>query len=202
MIDELLIDRVTIKRVSDILFSGLTLPFTSTINKTYTTQPVILELVVPTGTTSTYTITGVKGNAGVSETVVFNANNSRIVTVHAFDGITTISSSGGSSSTLSVYLRSQSGQPVFEESTLITNYPARFSKNRQGNLVIRREQLTVQDEHVVFINYGPNKIKPKDKITDDSTGDIFMIVDVDDINDSNGYHHTEIIVDIIDRALE
>ena len=202
MIDELLIDRITLKRVSDTLLSGLTLPFSSSINKIFTTQPVVLEFVVPAGTTSSYSITGVKNNAGVSETVVFTSGNSRVVTINAFDGITTISSSGGNSTTASVYLRGQSGQPVFEETSVLTNYPARFSKNRQGTLVIRREQLTVQDEHVVFINYGPNKIKPKDKIIDDSTSDVFLIADVDDVKDGNTYHHSELIVNLIDRGLE
>ena len=202
MIEDLLVDRITLKRVSDTLLSGLTLPFSSSINQTFTSQPVVLEFVVPDGTTSSYSITGVKNNASVSETVVFNASNSRTVTINNFDGVTTISSSGGNSSTASVFLRSQSGQPVFTETSLLTDYPARFSKSRQGNLAIRREQLVAQDDHILFIIYGPNKIKPKDKIIHDSTGDIYLVADVDDIRDSSEYNHSELVVNIIDRNLE
>lgn len=202
MIDDFLIDRITLKRVSDTLLNSVSLPASTTINQTFSTQPVVLEFLVPSGTTSSYLITGVKNNAGIQETVVFTTDNSRAVTNSYFDGITSISSTGGNSSNVSVFLRGQSGQPVFNESIILTDYPARISKSRQGNIVIRREQLVAQDDHVLFIAYGPNKIKPKDKIVHDNTGDVYLVADVDDIKDSFDYSHSELVINIIDRNLE
>jgi len=202
MIEDLLIHRISLVRKEDNILTNKTLPFSQSINLTIAEQPVVLEFAIPAGTTGSFSVTGVNSNGAVLETVTLTSSNPRSVSVNSFTGITTVGSSGGSAGSVSVYLRSQSGQPIFQQNTVISNYPARFSRNRQGNLVIRREMLTTQDEHVLFLIYGPDKIRAKDKIIDDATGDSFMIVDVDDVSDSYTYHHTECTIALLDRTLE
>lgn len=195
--EDLLIDRITLYRESDSLLST-TLPVNSTVNKSFTEQPTLLEFIIVAGTTASFLITGIQNSASKQETITFDTSINKRITLNSFDGVTSIQSLGGNSTTVLVKLRSEFGQPIFTETALITNYPARISKDREGALTIRRESLTIQDKNVCFLVYGPNKIRVRDELLHVDTQDRYKIVDVDDINDSDGYHHTEAVIGYID----
>ena len=201
MIEDLLLHRITLYRESDDLFEGA-LPINASLNQTFSSQPVTLEISIPLGNTTSLLITGLKNGIGKQETVVFDGTLPIKVTSNAFDGITSVQSFGGNATSVIIRLRSQFGQPVFTETALVTNYPARISKDRQGALTIRREQLTTQDTHVIYMVYGPNKIKPKDELVHIENNDRYKITDVDDIYDGEGYHHTESTIALIDAGIE
>lgn len=199
--DSLLVDRVSIYRNSDILYTDKVIPFSSSIGQSFNPE-VVLEFTIPAGTTASFQVVGLRGLVGITETVAIPSTQMSKITLNSFSSVTSVASVAGNAGTVNIKYKNKSGQPYYMEQTVVSNHPGRISKNRQGILSIRREAVTTQDEHLLFIKYGPNLLKAKDEIVDLQTNDRFMIIDVDDVKSSVSYHHTEVIISLIDPGLK
>lgn len=198
---DLLLDRVSVFRNSDVLVSALATPIALTPSSTFDPE-VVLEFTIPAGATADFQIVGLHGVTGITETVSIPSTLRSKITTNAFSTVTSITSLGGSAASATIKYKNKSGQPYYMEQTVLSNVPARISKNRQGNLAIRRELVTSQDEHVMFIIYGPHLLKSKDEVLHLDSNDRFMCIDVDDVLDGVGYHHTEVVISLIDYGLK
>lgn len=192
MIDELLIDSIKVERLSDSLLSAATFPLNSSISQTYP-QEVVFDVAVAGGT-ATLVFTGVKNDAGIQETLVFDGVLSPKTTSNYFDGLSTVVSTAATGSSVTIDIRTRMGQPYLALTTILASQPARFSSVRRSRLFTERGIATDLDKKVLFAKAGKGVIKFKDIITDLETNEIFTVLDVNDIKDRVAYHHTEMLL--------
>jgi len=193
--EELLIDNIKLERLGDTLLAATALPVSETPAQTFPDQAATFELTVTAGSTATVTLTGIQGGATKTEIITFDGvGPDTRVSINYFDGLSTVSTSGGSAATLSIESRTRSGQPLLTLSTILTTSKARFSSVKKSRLEINNDLVGDADTKALFSLAGTGIISYKDIVTDLATLEKFTVTDVNDVSDSFGYHHTECLL--------
>jgi len=198
-IDRLLVHSVNVIRHSETILDAVSLPVSSTLNQTFSNQSVVFEFAVSAGLTGSFDVVGSNANGAVSERVSFDGSIiNKKDTANFYDGITSITSAGGSAVTVTVRAVTRMGQPVSVNSTAFSALACRLDKARLGAIKTTTGLgLTIQDKVTLFTTQGIGTIKRKDEIVEISSGDRYNVIDVDDIFDYDDYHHTESLLGII-----
>lgn len=192
--DQFLTHSVNIIRLNSSIAENASLPLSTTINATYEDEAVVKIKVLPAGTTSSFLISGSYGGAGQTESITFDGSviNTRISN-KSWDGITSITSTGGNSSTVTINILTAGGQPMDTKSTVYSAAKCRLSHNFSGRLVLNFSAQS-EDKSQMFTILGINTIKVNDEVVDLDSGKVYTVVDVDEIYDYTDYHHTQSVV--------
>ncbi len=186
---------VNVTRNTEVMFSAKDTPFNQSVGTTYSDQDVVVELSLSTAETASFVVTGTLNGVTVTSTISFTPSTSTVsLSSQHFDYISGISSTAGTSATVTSKSMSRLGQPIFSESSLFTGLSVRLDNVRPGSLDLEDQGTIFSDKVICFTVSEESGILAGDFVTNTSNSQKYSVDDVNSYYNKDTYVYSELLL--------
>ena len=186
---------VNVTRRTDEIVSSTALPVNSSVGTTYASQDVQVELKLSAAETASVVVTGRLNGVTTTSTVDFSLSGPTSVASSAhYDYISGISSTLGSSSTISARTISRLGQSVYTETPIFSSLSVRIDKVGAGAGELETPGVIFTNLVTCFTTASEGTIKQGDLVTDTSSSTKYQVKDIDSFYDASSYIYSELLL--------